>query len=82
MLQQQEQVVNDGHSNEHSIYAYMEMFLIAAWETWKLRNSVIFDDANPSIHLWTIRFKDQVQLYLLRFNHDTNSSVLSWLLSF
>ena len=61
---------------------FMEIFLIAAWEIWKLRNAVIFDGIRPTFYLWTVRFRDQVQLQLLRFNHDRDILVRAWLSSF
>ena len=59
----------------------MKFFLIAAWEIWKLRNAVIFEGVHPTFHLWTVRFKDQVQLQLHRFKHDRASLVRTWLTS-
>jgi len=60
---------------------FMEIFLIAAWEIWKLRNAVIFERVHPTFHLWTMRFRDQVQLQLHRFKHDSASLVRTWLTS-
>ncbi|KAG2583238.1 hypothetical protein PVAP13_6KG153706, partial [Panicum virgatum] len=64
--------------NASSYSFFMELFLIAAWEIWKLRNS----GARPTFHLWIVRFKEQVQLQLLRFKHDRAVSVRAWLASF
>ena len=61
---------------------FMEIFLIAAWEIGKLRNAVIFVGIRPTFYLWTVRFRDQVQLQLLRFNHDRDILVRAWLSSF
>ena len=60
---------------------FVNFFLIAAWEIWKLRNAVIFEGVHPTFHLWTVRFKDQVQLQLHRFKHDRASLVKTWLTS-
>jgi len=68
--------------NSSSYSFFMELLLIAAWEIWKLRNSVIFEGARPTFHLWTVRFKEQVQLQLLPFKHDRAVSVRVWLASF
>ena len=62
--------------------SFMEIFMIAAWEIWKLRNAVIFDGARPSFNLWAMRFRDQAQLQLHRFNNDTAELIRPWLSSF
>ena len=31
---------------------FMETFIIATWEIWKLRNSKIFDNGNPTTRRW------------------------------
>jgi len=48
----------------------MEIFMVAAWEIWKLRNATIFEGVRPTYHLWTVRFKDQMQLQLHHFKHE------------
>jgi len=35
-----------------NILFFMEIFLIASWEIWNLRNSIIFDNGGPTIRLW------------------------------
>ena len=64
-------------ASPHSFF--MEMVLIAAWEIWKLRNAIIFDGARCSLSLWTVRFKDQIKLQSLRFSHEKEALVDSWL---
>ena len=56
---------------------YMEAFLIGAWELWKIRNAVIFDNARPSVHLWSVKFREQLLLHLVRFNNVIKDSVVS-----
>ena len=64
---------------QHSFF--MEVFLIAAWELWKVRNAVIFDNAQPTVHLWSVKFREQLVLHLFCFNHVIKDSVVSWLAS-
>ena len=72
-------IVQAKNVSSHSFF--MELFLIAAWEIWKLRNSVICEGVRPTFHLWTVRFREQIQLQLLRFRHDRAISVWVWLAS-
>ena len=60
---------------------FTEVFLVAAWELWKIRNAVIFDNAQPTVHLWSVKFREQTLLHLARFNNVTRDSVISWLSS-
>jgi len=61
---------------------FMEIFLVVAWEIWKLCNATIFEGARPSFHLWTVRFREKMQLQLHCFKHDTIVLVRNWLASF
>jgi retron-type reverse transcriptase len=65
--------------NASTIPFFMEIFIIAAWEIWKLRNAVIFEDVLPSLNLWTMKFKEQVILQSIRFKEDQRLSLLQWL---
>jgi hypothetical protein len=38
----------------------MEIFIVAAWELWNLRNAKIFDGVAATFDPWTVRFKAQV----------------------
>jgi hypothetical protein len=40
----------------------MEIFLIVAWELWKIRNRYIFDGVNICFNRWLHNFKDEVAL--------------------
>ncbi|KAG2650254.1 hypothetical protein PVAP13_1NG224419 [Panicum virgatum] len=60
---------------------FMEVFLIGPWELWKVRNAVIFDNAQPMVHLWSVKFREQLLLHLFRFNNVIKDSVVSWLSS-
>ena len=58
---------------------FMEIFIIAAWEIWNLRNSKIFDHGSPTVHVWTWPFKDQVYLQLVRVREDQGACIIQWL---
>ena len=60
----------------------MDIFIIAAWELWKMRNAVIFYGARPSVQLWTIRFKEQHLLQLIRFRDNHRLIITQWLDNF
>ena len=68
-------------ARQASSYSFMEIFLIAAWEIWKLRNAIIFDAARGSLNLWIVRFKEHVLLQSVRFSHDKEALVKSWISS-
>jgi len=57
----------------------IEIFIIAAWELWNLRNDKIFEGKVVNIQLWTVKFKAQVILQLHRVNEIYRSTVLDWL---
>jgi hypothetical protein len=46
--------------NSSHLPFFVEIFIIAAWAIWKLRNRKIFDGDQASLQLWTIKFKAQV----------------------
>jgi hypothetical protein len=57
----------------------MEVFLIAAWEIWNLRDSKIFDNGTPSIRLWVRNFKTQGYLQLVRVKEGQQASFSAFL---
>jgi hypothetical protein len=56
----------------------VEVFLIAAWEIWNLRNLVIFDNG-VSVASWVRKFKSQGYLQLVRVQEDKQASFISLL---
>jgi len=58
---------------------FMEIFIFAAWELWKLRNSKIFDQGRPTVSLWFRNFKSQVLLQLVRVREDQRPCIIQWL---
>ena len=47
--------------------AFMDLFLLAAWNIWKERNSIIFQGIQPSISSWKSNLKSDLNLHLIRF---------------
>jgi hypothetical protein len=64
---------------EAGLFFFMDAFIVATWEVWKLRNTVIFDAVQPSTQLWTWKFKDQFLLQLQRFRDDRRLVISQWL---
>jgi hypothetical protein len=48
----------------------MEIFIIAAWELWNLRNGRIFEGNSASLTLWTLKFKEQIIRHFYRVRDD------------
>ena len=65
--------------HNHSLPLFMEIFMIAAWELWNLRNSKIFDNGTPTLHIWLKKFRYQVYLQLVRVREDKRLSIILWL---
>jgi hypothetical protein len=38
---------------------FMETFIIAAWQIWKQRNGLIFDNCPANVSLWKRNFKEE-----------------------
>jgi len=62
-----------------NIPLFIEVFLIATWEIWNLRNAKIFDNGRPTLRLWLNNFKQQAQLQLLRVREIDTPSFVQWL---
>nr|TKW21537.1 hypothetical protein SEVIR_4G125500v2 [Setaria viridis] len=58
---------------------FIEIFIVASWELWNLRNGKIFDGNRASIHLCTLKFKEQVVLQLHCVKDDFRPIVIQWL---
>ena len=58
---------------------FMEIFIIAAWEIWNIRNGKIFEGHPVNIQLWIVRFNAQVLLQLHRVREDLRSAIVQWL---
>jgi len=62
-----------------NIPLFMEVFLIATWEIWNLRNARICDNGRPMLRLWLHNFKQQAQLQLLRVREIDKPPFVQWL---
>jgi hypothetical protein len=58
---------------------YIEIFIIAAWEIWNIRNGKFFEGAPVNLQLWTMRFKAQVILQINRVSEDHRPQIVQWL---
>ncbi|KAF8697237.1 hypothetical protein HU200_036102 [Digitaria exilis] len=57
----------------------MDIFLIEAWEIWKLRNAIIFDGERCTHQIWLRRLRGQILLQSGRFTEDKRVLFLQWL---
>jgi hypothetical protein len=58
---------------------FMEIFLIAAWELWKIGNRLVFDGVQASFNRWLHNFKDEVVLQSHRIKEADRVIILLWL---
>jgi hypothetical protein len=49
---------------------FMEVFLIAAWEIWKQKNTRIFRNTTPSFRSWKLCFIATVKLQMYRLKEE------------
>lgn len=56
----------------------MEIFLIAAWEIWKIRNRSIFYGVHATYSRWLVNFKNEASLQAHHLNDDDRLLVNSW----
>ena len=58
---------------------FMEIFLIAAWEIWKLRNRLVFDGVQASVGRRLHNFKEEASLQSNRIGESDRLLVCLWL---
>jgi hypothetical protein len=58
---------------------FMETFLIAAWELWKVRNRMVFDGVQATFNRWLFNFKEEATLQSFRIKEADRAAVLLWL---
>jgi len=64
---------------QNGIPFFMEIFLIAAWELWKIRNRQVFDGVHAAFSRWLRNFKDEAALQSHRLKDDDRRLVCLWL---
>lgn len=57
---------------------FMEIFQLAAWELWKMRNRLVFDGVQAS-NRWVQNFKDEATLQSVRIKEENRPAVMLWL---
>ena len=70
--------LQEGNHNLNIPY-FMEIFIIAAWELWNVRNGKKFEGQPVSIQLWILRFKAQINLQIHRVRVEHRHYVVQWL---
>jgi hypothetical protein len=58
---------------------FVEIFLLAAWELWKLRNMTVFDGVQATFARWIRNFKDEAALQSHRLGQDDRRLACLWL---
>jgi hypothetical protein len=58
---------------------FTEISLIAAWESWKVRNRKVFDGIQATFDRWLCNFKEEAALQSHRVVDCDRSLVLAWL---
>jgi len=70
-------LINSRTINAHMLF--MDIFLIASWEIWKLRNDKIFNQGIPTRTRWIFNIKKQVHLQLLRVKETLYPQIVQWI---
>jgi len=70
-------IIHTGRQN--GIPFFMENFLIAAWELWKIRNRQVFDGVHAAFSRWLRNFNDEAALQSHRLKDDDRRLVCLWL---
>jgi hypothetical protein len=54
---------------------FMEIFLLASWNIWKTRNSLLFDGITPTFLAWKMKLRNDLQLLLHRIRSDRHDVI-------
>ena len=58
---------------------FLEILACAAWNIWKIRNEFIFQDQQPSMGRWRVKFKADLQLHQYRVKSSMVQPLLQWI---
>lgn len=58
---------------------FMEIFLVASWELWKIRNRLVFDGVQATFGRWLRNFKEEAALQAHRLGDVDRGVVSLWL---
>lgn len=58
---------------------FMELMMLAAWNSWKERNSLFFNGIQPGVLTWKRNFKLDLSLHLSRLKEIHRPLVQLWI---
>jgi len=58
---------------------FMELFIVASWEIWNMRNEMVFNGVQACRRSWIVKFKRQILLQLLRVKEEYHPPIVTWL---
>jgi hypothetical protein len=56
---------------------FMEIFMLAAWNIWKLRNNMVFNGIKPELDVWKEKFGSDAKLLIHRTKPELHSYIIS-----
>jgi hypothetical protein len=65
--------------NSYNSTHFVEKVLYAAWNIWKQRNSLIFENIVPSVPSWRVLFRNDLSLLVHRVKNSERDTLLQWL---
>jgi hypothetical protein len=60
---------------------FMEVVACAAWNVWKIRNNLIFQNQAASFGRWRVCFQSDLMLHQFRVNAARVQPLIDWLLN-
>jgi hypothetical protein len=55
----------------------MEVFIVGAWNIWKERNNLLFNNITPKVDFWKRRFKSDFAMLVPRTKEDLHPFIYS-----